>query len=66
MSIYETLENQSYQKQVRRDHFAGLAMQGLLAKHGEDGTPWKIFVQWFVELADAMIDALDSTKETTK
>ncbi len=45
-----------------REHFAGLAMQGLLAAPGGDGQGYSAFAVAAVRCADALIAELESAK----
>lgn len=58
-----TLQHDIFFGLTKREHFAGLAMQGLLAKHyikDSDETPMlKEFAYYSVQFADALLAELD-------
>lgn len=47
-----------YQGLTKRELFAGMAMQGLLAKHGEDDYPAETLSQYARKHADALLAEL--------
>jgi len=48
---------------TKREHFAGLAMQGILANHQYKGSV-DHFAECSVEYADALLKALENSDET--
>ena len=43
---------------TKREHFAGLAMQGLISNHGNEGA--EAFASYAVEYANALLKALEA------
>ena len=50
---------------TKREYFAGMAMQGYCGGEftGQSGMPHKDMAEWSVEMADALIEALNKTEK---
>lgn len=75
VSISEVIGNPKYTKEIfrhqakggltKREHFAGLAMQGYISADytANSGMPFDSMALWSVKMADALIAELNRTQE---